>query len=221
MKKCWDMVRKIKGKGSGPSIKHIEKNGKKNNTTKGYCQHHWGGNNFNSSSAHYSPKFQRIKNRQERPSLIHVFQFDNTEPYNQPFSIDDLRTALGKVHHTAPDPDLIHYQILKYLPEASLQCLLKVFNNILGNWRVSPFLERNHHHTHCRARKDSKDPNNYRPIALTSCVCKTKERMINDRLVWYLESSSLIVEAQSGFRKTRSTMDHLVRFETFVREGDF
>ena len=43
--------------------------------------------------------------------------------------------------------------------------------------------------------------------------------MINDRLVWYLESSSLITEAQSGFGKTRSTMDHHVRFETFVREG--
>ena len=45
------------------------------------------------------------------------------------------------------------------------------------------------------------------------------ELMINDRLVWCLESSSLITEAQSGFRKTRSTMDHLVRSETFVREG--
>ena len=43
------------------------------------------------------------------------------------------------------------------------------------------------------------------------------ERMINDRLVRYLESSSLIKEAQSGFRKTRSTTDHLVGFETFVR----
>ena len=67
--------------------------------------------------------------------------------------------------------------------------------------------------------KDSKDPNNYRPIALTSCVCKTMERMINDLLDWYLESSSLITEAQSGFRKTQSTMDHLVRFVTCVREG--
>ena len=67
--------------------------------------------------------------------------------------------------------------------------------------------------------KDSKGTNNYRPIALTSCVCKTMERMINDRLVWYLESSSLITDAQSGFWKTRSTMDHLVRFETYVREG--
>ena len=43
--------------------------------------------------------------------------------------------------------------------------------------------------------------------------------MNNDRLVWYLECSSLIAEAQSGFRKVRSTMDHLVRFEIFVREG--
>ena len=43
--------------------------------------------------------------------------------------------------------------------------------------------------------------------------------MINDRLVCFLESSSLIMEAQSGCRKTRSTMDPLVRFETFEREG--
>ena len=45
------------------------------------------------------------------------------------------------------------------------------------------------------------------------------ERMINYLLVQYLESSSLITEAQSGFRKKPSTMDHLVRFETSVREG--
>ena len=45
--------------------------------------------------------------------------------------------------------------------------------------------------------KDSKDPNNYCPIALTRCVCKTMERMINDCLVWFLESSSLITDSQS------------------------
>ena len=172
---------------------------------------------FNSSSAHYSPKFQCIKNRQERHPRM--FQSGNTKPYNQPFSKDELRTALGIAHDTAPGPDQIHYQILKHLPEAFLQCLLKVFNNI---WETGEFPPSRREATLIPIAKpgtDSKDPNNYRPIALTSCVCKTMERMINNRLVWFLESSLLITEAQSGFRKTRSTMDHLVRFETFVREG--
>ena len=63
--------------------------------------------------------------------------------------------------------------------------------------------------------KDHSDPNNYRPIALTSCVCKTLER-INDRFVWYLESNNILTNILCGFRKRRSTLDHLVRLESFI-----
>ena len=217
MKKCWDMIRKIKCKGGSPTVKHIEKNGKKITQPRDIANTIGEAISFNSSSAHYSPRFQHIKNRQERHPLI--FQSDNTEPYNQPFSIDELRTVLGNAHDTAPGPDQIHYQILKHLPEASLQCLLKVCNNIRETGEFPPSWREATIIPIAKPGKDSKDPNNYCLIALTSCVCKTMERMINDRLVWYLESSSLITEAQSGFWKTRSTMDHLVRFDTFVREG--
>jgi len=42
--------------------------------------------------------------------------------------------------------------------------------------------------------------------------------MINNRLVWYLERNNFITPVQSGFHKQRSTTDHLVRLESFVRE---
>jgi potassium voltage-gated channel Eag-related subfamily H protein 8 len=37
--------------------------------------------------------------------------------------------------------------------------------------------------------------------------------------VWYLENSGIITNFQPGFRKQRSTNDHLVRLETFIVEA--
>ena len=58
---------------------------------------------------------------------------------------------------------------------------------------------------------------NHCPIALTSCLCKNIERVINSRFIWFLESNGLITNFQCGFRSKRSTIDHLVCLETFVR----
>ena len=65
--------------------------------------------------------------------------------------------------------------------------------------------------------KDPKNPTNYRPITPTSCLCKTMGRMVNARLMWCLESEGNLTVVQFGFRKNRFTVDHSVRFETFVR----
>ena len=45
------------------------------------------------------------------------------------------------------------------------------------------------------------------------------ERMINDRLAWFLESNGLLSKIQCGFREGRNTSDHLVHFETFIRNA--
>ena len=48
---------------------------------------------------------------------------------------------------------------------------------------------------------------------------KLKKRMVNERLVWYLEKNGLLVKQQCGYRSNRSTVDHLVRLETFIRDA--
>ena len=60
-----------------------------------------------------------------------------------------------------------------------------------------------------KSGKDTTNPGNYRPIALNSCICKTMESMVQDRLVWFLKKNKLITTVQSGFRNHISTIDHI------------
>lgn len=54
----------------------------------------------------------------------------------------------------------------------------------------------------------SKDlPNNFRPISLLGSISKLLERIVNKRLVSFLESNSLLMDRQFGFRQGRSTED--------------
>ena len=171
----------------------------------------------NSSNANYPKEFQNYQKHQEKIKLN--FKSSNNEEYNNPFNLDELKDAINKSHDTATGPDEIHYQMLKHLPPKSLKTLLDIFNDI---WETGKFPESWELATIIPIPKPGKDhaePTNYRPIALTSCICKTLERMINTRLVWYLEFNNLISPVQSGFRSERSTNDNLVRLETFIRDA--
>ena len=140
----------------------------------------------------------------------------NNEEYNNHFNLLELKDAIQKSHDTATGPDEIHYQMLKHLPENALSTLLHIFNDI---WATGVFPDSWRLATVIPISKDHAEPTNYRPIALTSYLCKTLERLINKRLVWYLESNDLISPIQSGFRSERSTNDHLIRLETFIRDA--
>ena len=57
--------------------------------------------------------------------------------------------------------------------------------------------------------KGKLDPHNYRPISLLSCAGKVMEKMVNNRLLWHLESKGLLTPDQAGFRQHRSTEDQV------------
>ena len=54
---------------------------------------------------------------------------------------------------------------------------------------------------------------------MTRCLCKIMERVINDWLVWYLESNGLISNLQCGFPSKRCATDDFGRLETVIAEA--
>ena len=215
-KKVWDMIRKINSKCSSP-INHLNVNNEELDTPREIADALASTFAKKSSSENYSEEFQRNKAKEEKKKLS--FKSNNTEHYNKLFTLKKLKTALEKAHDSCPGSDKVHYQFLKHLPFTSISILLDIFNDVWqsgdfpSSWKEALVIPIP------KPGKDSSDPNNYRPIALTSCLCKTLERMVNTRLVWFLERNNLIVDVQSGFRRQRGTVDHLVRFETFIREA--
>ena len=53
---------------------------------------------------------------------------------------------------------------------------------------------------------------NYRPVSLTSVVCKLLERLIKDHLVDFLVKNNLINPSQHGFLKARSCLTNIFMF---------
>ena len=56
----------------------------------------------------------------------------------------------------------------------------------------------------------------YRGIALASAVYKIYCSVINDRLTIWAESNGLMADEQNGFRKKRSTIDHISSLTSII-----
>lgn len=109
------------------------------------------------------------------------------EAYNQPLAQHDLEMVLRSTKPSAPAPDGIHYRMLTHLHPFTLLLILYLFNRVWQEgrfpltWKVAiviPLL---------KPRKDASSASSYRLIALTSCLSKTFERIINKRLMSFLE----------------------------------
>ena len=217
-KKVWEMIRKISGKQSNTTIHHLENNDGTKITERVDIANRLAQEiSKNSSSNNYRTKFQKYQENAEKEHLD--FDTENSENYNVQFTIRELCDALKKSHDTATGPDEIHYQLLKHLPRDSLMVLLDIFNDIWASAEIPECWKEATVIPIPKPGKDSKNPSNYRPISLTSCLCKTMERMINTRLVWFLEKNNILTKYQSGFRKGRTTTDQLIRLESFIRDS--
>ena len=111
----------------------------------------------------------------------------------------------------SPGPDKIYPRILKEVKEAICKPLCVIFNlslrtgKVVREWKlanVTPLFKKG----------DKSNPGNYRPISLTSVVCKLMESILRDKIVKFLEENNIIRDSQHGFRNKRSCLTNLLDF---------
>src|SRR5262247_70118 len=142
------------------------------------------------------------------------------DPVNVQFEYHSLQSALlRRKKSTSPGEDEISSEILAHLPKPSVLALLKMFNLIWERGTLPAAWKRAIVIPVQKPNKPAHEQGSYRPIALTSVLCKVMERLVTDRLTWLLESESKLNKFQSGFRKQRSCQDHIVRLADDIQRA--
>ena len=70
-----------------------------------------------------------------------------------------------------------------------------------------------------KPHKPASQTTSYRAISLLSAIMKLFERVIEKRLRKHLEDNGFFSKYQSGFRKSKSTNDHLFRLSLTIMES--
>ena len=122
-----------------------------------------------------------------------------------------------------PSPSEEEFTIRVSSVPCSMQAALKILKEIFNkSWTSANFPHQGRAAMVIpipKPNKDHTDPLSYRPITLTSCLCKVLEYMINTCFIWYLETSEIFDRSQCGFRKHHSTVNHLVSLERYLRDA--
>ena len=174
---------------------------------------------FADSFATYFQRRARIPNEDFFNSVVIANgNIIDNHPINEIFTMSELKNAIESVNtRSAIGHDSFHNKFLWNLPHQVQQELLNLINDswVKGLYHTSfklsilvPLPKPGRDHSHI---------NSYRPISLLSCLGKLFEKLIYQRLYWYLENKNKIPMEQTGFRKNHSCIDTLLYLEKHIQ----
>ena len=112
----------------------------------------------------------------------------------------------------SPGPDGMHPRVLSELRTVLVSPLLVIFQtsvrtgSLPAAWNM--WKDANISAIHKKGNKHI--AGNYRPVSLTSIVCKLLESFVRDALIEYMKVNNLISRKQFGFLSGRSTVLQLL-----------
>ena len=130
----------------------------------------------------------------------------------------ELRDALCKLKcGKSPGPDEILGEYLKNFGQSFEDVLLKLVNVIFSN-NIYPSMWTINYLKPIFKKGSTKDPDNYRGLAIGSAFAKLFSFILLTRLIDFINVKQLISPQQIGFMKGKSTSDHIFLLRTIVEK---
>eukprot|EP00760_Papus_ankaliazontas_P023829 PhM_4_TR2092/c0_g1_i8/m.29369 len=105
----------------------------------------------------------------------------------------------------APGPDGVHAEFLTHLGKTATEWVYRLLRRSLHTGRVPAAWRRSVVIPLLKPHKDPEDVRSYRPVSLTSVLCKLAERVVHQRLLH--STRGKLEDRQFGYLSTRSTLD--------------
>ena len=137
---------------------------------------------------------------------------------------EDIKSRLERINVTkSSGPDNIHPYVLQ--KTAGVTCIpLEIIFKKSINSGECPTDWRSANVAPIHKKGDRTDPSNYRPISLTSQVCKILESIVRAHVLEHLEMNNILRDEQHGFRERRSCLTNLLEMMEYwteiLDEGD-
>ncbi len=110
----------------------------------------------------------------------------------------------------SPGPDSMHPRLLKELAQELKKPLTMLFNKSLQDTQL-PEIWKRAKITAIFKKGDRKHAGNYRPVSLTSIICKVFEKLIREHIVSHFKKNKLFTNKQYGFIEGRSSSLQLLK----------
>ena len=122
----------------------------------------------------------------------------------------DIISAIDKMNaNSAPGADNICAQFVKKVFCYLVLPLKIFFQKSIQTGEVPSIWRRDINFPIYKNNKNPEDPSSYRPVCLTSVVCKLLERIIHTKFMHYLKANNFVSKSQHAFMTKMSTVTNL------------
>lgn len=131
------------------------------------------------------------------------------EELDEDITEEEVKEAIGDLkNNKSPGPDRIAAEMYKEMPHEGKSRLARVMNRIWVSGKMPKTMKDTIIFPIYKKGK-KRDPRNYRGVSFLNSTSKIFTKILQKRMEKFLEENNIIVENQAGYRKGRTTIDHV------------